>query len=85
MDYICIHDSMKHGILNQSKQLYLSSGKWILKSITFKSPDILAPAVIPVAAGKKTANTEKKSSPPVKCGPKFSTNSVAKWNEKHKI
>lgn len=29
--------------------------------ITFKSPEILAPASIPVAAGKKIANTEKKS------------------------
>lgn len=28
--------------------------------ITFKSPDILAPANIPVAAGKKMAKTEKK-------------------------
>jgi hypothetical protein len=33
-----------------------------VKSIksTFKSPDILAPANIPVAAGKKMAKTEKK-------------------------
>lgn len=27
---------------------------------TFRSPDILAPANIPVAAGKNIANTEKK-------------------------
>ena len=27
---------------------------------TFKSPEILAPARMPVAAGKKTPNTEKK-------------------------
>ena len=30
---------------------------------SFKSPDRLAPARIPVAAGKKIANTEKKSLP----------------------
>ena len=32
---------------------------------TFKSPEILAPAKIPVAAGKNMANTEKKLSPSV--------------------
>lgn len=30
-------------------------------NLTFKSPEIFAPAKIPVAAGKKIANTEKKS------------------------
>lgn len=39
---------------------------------TFKSPDMLAPARIPVAAGKKMAKTEKKPSPSLKSGPKFS-------------
>lgn len=31
-----------------------------LIKLTLKSPEILAPANIPVAAGKKIANTEKK-------------------------
>lgn len=35
---------------------------------------MLAPARIPVAAGKKMAKTEKKPSPFVKRGPKFSAN-----------
>lgn len=39
---------------------------------TFKSPEMLAPARMPVAAGKKMANTEKKVSPPRKSGGKFS-------------
>lgn len=52
---------------------------------TFKSPDILAPAVIPVAAGKKTANTEKKSSFSVNCGPKFSINNVTKKKKVKKL
>lgn len=39
--------------------------------LTAKSPDMLAPAKIPVAAGKKTANTEKNVSA-LKSGPKFS-------------
>jgi len=30
---------------------------------SFKLPDMLAPAVIPVTAGKKTAKTEKNPSP----------------------
>ena len=44
------------------------------KQHTSKSPEILAPARIPVAAGKKMAKTEKKPSPLVKLGPKFSAN-----------
>ena len=44
------------------------------KQHTTKSPEILAPARIPVAAGKKMAKTEKKPSPFVKLGPKFSAN-----------
>lgn len=39
---------------------------------TFKSPEMLAPARIPVAAGKKMENTEKKLSAPRKSGVKFS-------------
>lgn len=39
---------------------------------TFKSPEMLAPARIPVAAGKKMANTEKKFSLSRKSGGKFS-------------
>lgn len=41
-------------------------------ALTRKSPEMLAPARIPVAAGKKMANTEKKSSFPLKSGGKFS-------------
>ena len=41
---------------------------------TFKSPDILAPARIPVAAGKNMENTEKKLLPSRNDGPKFSVN-----------
>ena len=40
--------------------------------LTFKSPEIFAPAKIPVAAGKKIENVEKKVSPR-KSGPIFST------------
>lgn len=39
---------------------------------TFKSPEMLAPARMPVAAGKKMAKTEKKVSPSRKSGGKFS-------------
>ena len=35
---------------------------------------MLAPARMPVAAGKKMANTEKNPSPLLKSGPKFSAN-----------
>ena len=48
---------------------------------TFKSPEMLAPAKIPVAAGKKTEKTVKKVSP-WKLGAKFSTNVVAMRNMK---
>lgn len=41
---------------------------------TSKSPEMLAPARMPVAAGKKMANTEKKPSSPLNSGPKFSAN-----------
>ena len=39
---------------------------------SFRSPEMFTPAKIPVAAGKKTANTEKKFSPSRYAGPKFS-------------
>lgn len=39
--------------------------------LTLRSPEMLAPASIPVAAGKNTLNTEKKDSPPRKSGNKF--------------
>lgn len=42
------------------------------EKVTFKSPEILAPARIPVAAGKKMENTEKNDSPFRKSGVKFS-------------
>ena len=41
--------------------------------LTCKSPDIFAPARMPVAAGKNMANTEKKPLPSLKSGPKLST------------
>jgi len=48
------------------------------KRLTLRSPDMLAPAKMPVAAGKKIENTEKKlcSVPSLKryAEPKFSTN-----------
>lgn len=46
----------------------------IILPLTFKSPEILAPARIPVAAGKNIENTEKKSWPSRKSGCKFSAN-----------
>lgn len=39
---------------------------------TFRSPEMFAPARIPVAAGKKMAKTEKNVSPSRKFGEKFS-------------
>ena len=45
---------------------------------TFRSPEILAPARIPVAAGKNMANTEKKDSPFLKSGPRLVTKTSAK-------
>lgn len=47
------------------------------KKVTLKSPEMLAPARMPVAAGKKMANTEKNVSSPRKSGPKFSKNTFA--------
>jgi hypothetical protein len=44
---------------------------------SFRSPDMFAPARMPVAAGKKMANTEKNVSF-VNCGPQFSLNSDPK-------
>ena len=43
---------------------------------SFRSPERLAPARIPVDAGKNIANTEKKSLPPLYAGTKFSLKSV---------
>ena len=43
---------------------------------SLRSPEMLTPAKMPVAAGKKTANTEKKFSPSRYAGPKFSLNRV---------
>lgn len=47
------------------------------EKLTRKSPEMLAPARIPVAAGKKMANTEKKVSPSLNAGRKFSENTFA--------
>lgn len=44
--------------------------------ITFRSPDIFAPAKIPVEAGKNIANTEKNVSPSLKSGAKFSKKGI---------
>lgn len=49
--------------------------------LTARSPEIFAPARIPVAAGKKMANTEKKVSSSRKSGPKFSVNISATENK----
>lgn len=49
----------------------LKLGKKKIK-LTAKSPEIFAPAKIPVAAGKNTENTEMNVSPFRKSGPKFS-------------
>lgn len=49
----------------------------LCKNVTFKSPEMLAPARIPVAAGKKMANTEKNVWPSRKSGGKFSMNIFA--------
>lgn len=40
--------------------------------LTDRSPEILAPANMPVAAGKKMAKTEKNVSSSLKSGPMFS-------------
>lgn len=45
-------------------------------TLTLRSPEMLAPANIPVAAGKNIANTEKNDSPPVNCGPILLTNTL---------
>lgn len=45
--------------------------------LTVRSPEMLAPARIPVAAGKKMANTEKKVSSSLKSGPRFSKKMAA--------
>ena len=42
------------------------------QALTVRSPEMLAPARMPVAAGKKMANTEKKVSSSRKSGPMFS-------------
>lgn len=41
-------------------------------NLTDRSPEILAPAKMPVAAGKKMAKTEKNVSSSLKSGPMFS-------------
>ena len=45
---------------------------------------MLAPAKIPVAAGKKMANTEKNDSPSLNSGPKFSLNGDRTESEKRR-
>lgn len=49
-----------------------------LTNCTSRSPEMFAPARIPVAAGKNIAKTEKKPSPFLNAGPKFSANIEAK-------
>ena len=50
--------------------------------LTARSPEIFAPARMPVAAGKKMANTEKKVSSSRKSGPKFSLNISSTENKR---
>lgn len=54
--------------------MYYSS---LYEKVTRKSPEMLAPARIPVAAGKKMANTEKNVSPSLNAGVKFSKKILA--------
>ena len=56
-----------------------------ISTVTFKSPEMLAPARMPVAAGKKMAKTEKKDSAPLKLGGKFSMNMLAAKKKKTHI
>lgn len=48
-----------------------------MATLTARSPEMLAPAKMPVAAGKKMEKTEKSVSPR-KSGPKFSAKMPAK-------
>lgn len=50
--------------------------------LTVRSPEMFAPAKMPVAAGKKMANTEKKVSSSLKSGPMFSNRMEAEGEEK---
>lgn len=52
-------------------------------ALTLRSPEMLAPARMPVAAGKKMAKTEKNVSPSRNSGRKFSfaIDSVSERNE----
>ena len=43
----------------------------VSRFLTLRSPEMLAPARIPVAAGKKMAKTEKNECPSRKSGAKF--------------
>lgn len=52
--------------------------------LTVRSPEMLAPARIPVAAGKKMANTEKKDSS-LKSGPRFSRKMAASGKRSSKV
>lgn len=61
--------------MDQNNSPHWSNEKQINnKLLTARSPEIFAPARMPVAAGKNIANTEKKVSSPRKSGPKFSEN-----------
>lgn len=53
--------------------------------LTVRSPEMLAPARIPVAAGKKMANTEKNDSSSLKSGPRFSKKMAAVGGEEEYI
>lgn len=59
--------------------MYYSS---LYENVTRKSPEMLAPARIPVAAGKKMANTEKNVSPSLNSGVKFSKKILAVKRER---
>lgn len=52
---------------------------------TMRSPEMFAPAKMPVAAGKKMANTEKKVSSSLKSGPMFSNRMEAEGEEKNNL
>ena len=56
--------------MKKKKVLQFNGVTWTV--LTARSPEMLAPAKIPVAAGKKMENTEKNVFSPRKSGPMFS-------------
>lgn len=81
--HICSHYSDNKMILKKKsvgERPFDCKGK-----VTRKSPEMLAPAKIPVAAGKNMENTEKNDSPFLKSGGKFSKKIFTVKKNKEKI